>query len=88
MNEILSEEKQNMIVDAIVHATAMHQEVIRGDSSESIRPSVLYKPKLGREGNQWGVLYGDNLQDGVAGFGKSPDAAMRDFDNEWIKNLD
>ena len=33
------------------------------------------------------MLYGDNMQEGVAGFGKSPRAALRAFDEAWKKNL-
>jgi hypothetical protein len=36
------------------------------------------------DGNQWCALYGDNLQDGVCGFGDSPAAAMQDFDMAWV----
>ena len=49
------------------------------------RPSVLFRPKLSMDGNQWCALYGDNLQDGCAGFGDSPDKAMLAFDAEWAK---
>ena len=34
-----------------------------------------------------GALYGENLQDGVAGFGDSPALAMADFDLQWEKKL-
>lgn len=50
---------------------------------EHMRPSVLYRPGLSIDGDQWCALYGDNLQSGVAGFGSSPDAAMRAFDSAW-----
>jgi len=50
-------------------------------------PSAIYRPKLSVEGNKWCALYGDNLQDGVAGFGDSPAAAMWDFDCNWTKKL-
>ncbi len=32
-------------------------------------PSFMYRPKIFIDGNQWCALYGDNLQDGVFGFG-------------------
>jgi hypothetical protein len=51
------------------------------------RPSNLYRPKLYIDGDKWCALYGENLQDGVAGFGKSPELAYLDFDNEWHKEL-
>lgn len=50
-------------------------------------PSVLYRPRLFIDGNQWCALYGENLQDGVAGFGDSPAEAMLEFDRNWNKKL-
>lgn len=47
------------------------------------RPSTIYKPKLYKDGNLWCALYGDNIQDGVAGFGDSPALAYEDFDRNW-----
>jgi len=46
---------------------------------------ALLKPTLKKDGNQWCVLYGDNLQSGVAGFGASPNEAVQDFNREWYK---
>ena len=54
---------------------------------EMTRPSAIYKPRIGIDGNQWGALYGDNLQEGVAGFGDSPELAMADFDKAWNAKL-
>lgn len=51
------------------------------------RPSVLYRPTISIDGNQWCALYGENLQDGVAGFGDSPALAMEDFDANWVACL-
>lgn len=55
--------------------------------AEKTRPSVLYRPSMCLDGNQYFVLYGQNLMDGCAGFGDSPDDAMRDFDANWYKSL-
>ena len=33
-----------------------------------------------KDGNQWCILYGDNLQVGIAGFGDTPIKAMYAFD--------
>lgn len=52
-------------------------------ASEYSRPCVLFRPRISRDGNQWCALYGDNLQDGVAGFGDSIAAAMWSFDQNW-----
>lgn len=55
-----------------------------GIHDEHMRPTLLYRPKLSIDGNQWCALYGgENLQDGVAGFGDTPDAACRAFDRAW-----
>lgn len=50
---------------------------------ESNRPFVILRPRIYPDGDQWCVLYGDDLQEGVAGFGATPDAASRDFDRNW-----
>lgn len=49
------------------------------------RPSVLYRPSLAPDGTKWCALYGEHLAVGVAGFGDTPEDAMRDFDRAWLK---
>lgn len=51
------------------------------------RPSALYRPSIGVDGNKWCALYGANLAEGVAGFGDSPAEAMDDFDRAWNAKL-
>ena len=62
---------------------------VHNAADEYRRPSVLFRPALSIDGNQWCALYGNNLHDGVAGFGDTPELAMYDFDknfaNEKIK---
>ena len=48
---------------------------------------AMLKPSLQRDGNQWCVLYGEDLQVGIAGFGDSPHLAIMDFNNEWYKSI-
>jgi len=48
------------------------------------RPSVLFRPALSRDGNQWCALYGASLIEGVAGFGDTPSQAMFAFDQAWF----
>lgn len=52
-----------------------------------MRPSYYFKPRLSIDGNKWCALYGENLQDGVAGFGASPQEAYEDFDRNWYSKL-
>ena len=49
------------------------------------RPSYLLRPSLSLDGNQWCALYGENVQNGVVGFGISPEAAFVAFDKEWTR---
>lgn len=64
-----------------------YNNYISGLDYTMARPSIVYKPKLFIDGNQWCALLGDNLQEGVAGFGKSPEKAMSDFDKNFAKDL-
>lgn len=54
---------------------------------EQRRPCVLFRPSISIDGNKWCALYGENLQDGVAGFGDSVEQAMDDFDAAWSRKL-
>ena len=66
-----------------------HHEVLRYNEALYLmnRPSTLYKPTLSKDGNMWCALYGNNLQDGVAGFGESPEKAYFDFDKSWNTDI-
>lgn len=54
---------------------------------EYTRPSVLYRPDLSIDGDQWCALYGSNLVNGVAGFGSTPQEAMQAFDKAWAEEV-
>lgn len=62
---------------------ASYQEAV----TEQTRPSVLFRPQLYIDGDQWCALYGEDLQNGVAGFGRSPYEAMAAFDCAWHSEL-
>jgi len=47
----------------------------------------MFGAKLTVDGDHWCWLYGDNLQDGIAGFGKSPYLAALDFNKNFHKEL-
>jgi hypothetical protein len=68
--------QKQLIVSACTEAIAEYQ-----------RPSVLYRPTLSVDGDQWCARYGPNLQEGVAGFGYSPELACRAFDAAWQAKL-
>ena len=45
----------------------------------------MLKPKLFIDGNQWCVLYGDDIQSGITGFGETPNKAILDWNRAWHK---
>lgn len=51
--------------------------------AEMARPAYIWRPKVYRDGNQWCALLGDNITEGVAGFGDSPEMACAAFDKAW-----
>ena len=80
-------------VDAVMrdanlsYYVAMTAEAYRCAAAEQERPCVLFRPSLGRDGNKWCALYGEDLMHGVAGFGDTPAEAMHDFDKSWHTKL-
>ena len=66
--------------EAVNYATAV-------ESSE-LNLVALLRPRVFIDGNKWCVLYGENLQDGVAGFGDSPIEAVYAFNKAWRKPME
>lgn len=48
------------------------------------RPSAIRRPRVFKDGDKWCAIEGENLQEGVCGFGDTPDAACRQFDIQWL----
>lgn len=49
--------------------------------------AVILRLEPVKDGNQWCVLYGENLQVGIAGFGDTPYEAMLAFEKEFHSNV-
>ncbi len=49
-------------------------------------PIETLKPRIMKDGDKWCCLYGDNLQEGIAGFGDTPNMAMQEFLKALNKN--
>lgn len=86
VGQAVSEAMRDAFGMADHHMACVAQEFAAA-AHEQQRPSTLYRPALSIDGDQWCALYGDNLQDGVAGFGDSPSEAMCDFDRNWNVKL-
>jgi hypothetical protein len=80
----MNDEDSQSALNAISHHAAQCFQTIW---DHAIQPSVLYRPKLSIDGDQWCALYGEDLQCGVAGFGASPELAMFDFNKQFTKKL-
>ena len=83
----MDEEYQRMAAHAIAHEAFCAGQAWQQAAAAHERPCVLWKPRLFIDGNQWCALFGENIQEGVVGFGDSPDAAMLEFDDTWRKKL-
>jgi len=75
----LDEQTKANITDAFYRMAQSFNET----ELERQRPHVLMRPKLMLDGDKWCVLYGENLQEGLAGFGATPEQAMNAFDAAW-----
>lgn len=43
----------------------------------------MLKPKIMKDGDQWHVLYGENIVEGISGFGDTPYLAILDFNKAF-----
>ena len=55
--------------------------------AEEMNLVALLRPRVFIDGNKWCVLYGDDLMNGIAGFGDSPILAVYDFNKAWRKPI-
>lgn len=84
----LSDGRQDVAMQSICGAAEAVRVQFEAAALEMQRPSAIFRPRISIDGNKWCALYGENLQDGVAGFGDSPSAAMADFDRAWTRALE
>ena len=68
-------------------ADIQHQSIMsRLIESEEYNLFVILKPKFYKDGNQWCVLLGENIMEGIVGFGDSLYLAILDFNKSFGKN--
>lgn len=65
------------------HLDQIHHQERMIVEFEKQRPVFLIRPHLAKNGNMWSFLYGDNIQEGICGFGETVAKAAADFDNNW-----
>ena len=81
----MNDEYQRMAANAVCFAADQAKQTWHEAGYEQMRPSVVFKPRLFKDGDMWCALFGDNLQEGVAGFGENPGKAMWAFDTAWLR---
>ena len=70
------------------YETMRHNTMMEGIcTANDMALFVSLKPRLFIDGNQWCVLYGDNIHDGICGFGSSPIRAILCWNAEWHRSL-
>lgn len=55
--------------------------------AEEMNLVKLLNPKIFIDGKKWCVIYGENIQDGICGFGDTPRLAVYDFNKSWDVSL-
>ena len=77
----------------ILVGTLSQEAVLAWQSASPGMPGVpdsvreAEEPRIFKDGDAWCCLLGDNIQDGIAGFGNTPDAARRNFRERLSGNL-
>lgn len=62
------------------------QQEVYAVSHSMQAPHVLMRPSIILDGTMWCALYGEDLMNGVAGFGETPEKAMAAFDKAWFES--
>lgn len=83
----MNKELQDRIVQAAYDAAFRASEAIRIEaevySNTLSRPSVIFRPSIAPDGDQWSALYGPNIAEGVVAYGDTPEKAAEAFDVAW-----
>lgn len=66
-------------------AQEIENDLMRSVENQEFNLVALLRPSVMLDGNQWCVLYGENLMEGIAGFGDTPYLAVLAFNKEWHK---
>lgn len=68
------------------HEIIRHQEsLIEACTGVDYKQFSMLNPKLYKDGNEWCCLLGENIQEGIVGFGKTPHKAILDWNASWHK---
>ena len=69
------------------HTVLATETMKRYCTSHPDSPVAVRRPKLFLKSGMWIALLGDNIEDGIAGFGSSVEGALRAFDMIYRRTL-
>lgn len=86
----MGEEELEILRDESYRRSAWDDQIQQSNlnvvvEKEELNLFVTLGLKLKKNGNRWCVLYGDNLQEGISGFGDTPMKAIWDFNKSFYK---
>ena len=86
---MLNDLDSGLLLNRLAHqADLVHQNILATEIEKAeYNLFVMLKPKFGIDGNQYYVLYGDNLQEGVVGFGDTLYLAILDFNKKFNEKV-
>lgn len=79
--EVRMDGKYNGIVPGL--ACPRHGGPMKAEADHNNRPSTRLNPKLFLDGDSWCALHGANIQEGICGFGDTPESALESFDRDY-----
>lgn len=81
----MNEQDSKMVANEMIHKLHIeHDERMNQLMTKSDLALIeAFGLKPFKDGDCWCVLFGDNLQEGISGFGKSPHKAVLDFNKNW-----
>lgn len=72
--------------DTIVSNLSQEAQLVYWNAKQDLVLFESLHPKISKDGNLWCVLYGEDLQVGISGFGDTPMAAILDFNKNMYRN--
>ena len=85
--KMLDPNQKELVTQAHCWTAEIEQRQIAHLYAERNRPFHHMRPRMFIDGDQWCCLYGDGIQDGLAGFGASPNEAANAFDNAFYAKI-
>ena len=85
LDQSRQDELLNVVTTEVYQIAATLDSVFYRMEAHMQQAHITMRPKVFPDGNKWCALYGDNIMEGVAGFGSTPEEAMLDFTASWEK---